>query len=204
MFELLWSPRCSRCDPKPTLGRPVTDYGVRCCRHCHLRIAGHKVPEIIELCNLPKAGNLASIVPGATVIERRIAEVIAAAAPEHVALGDLSRSAGRRHRDWCLAYLRRELVERGQEKARFRICPDCGAVLYFAMGPAHLCPVPALEIPIYQSVGGGSLIIRSDVADLVRPLVKPPSELTPLLVICPSLDGLELPTPPDGVMAWDW
>jgi hypothetical protein len=77
-------------------------------------------------------------------------------------------------------------------------------VLYSAVYSQHLSPKPDDRIAVYQIVGGGELIIRSDVADAVRPLIKRPTELMPLPVFVPSLDGLVVPHPPDGVLAWSW
>jgi hypothetical protein len=203
-FELLWSPRCTRCDFEFVDGKPTFDGGVSCCSHCRRRLPGTPVPETLVLCNVPRTGNMAFIGVGATVIERRIAEVIAARAEDQVSLRDIPKTAGRKHRDWCVVFVRRELIVRRRNGAGFRLCPVCGAVLYSAVYSQHLSPKPDDRIAVYQIVGGGELIIRSDVADAVRPLIKRPTELMPLPVFVPSLDGLVVPHPPDGVLAWSW
>jgi hypothetical protein len=203
-FELLWSPRCTRCDFEFVDGRPTFDGGVSCCSHCRRRLPGTAVPETFVLCNVPRTGNMAFIGVGATVIERRIAEVMAAQAEDQVTLRAIPKTAGRKHRDWCIVFVRRELIVRRRKGAGFRLCPVCGAVLYSAMYSQHLSPKPDDRIAVYQIVGGGELIIRSDVADAVRPLIKGPTELMPLPVLVPSLDGLVVPHPPDGVLAWSW
>lgn len=147
---------------------------------------------------------MAFAMEGATVIERRIAEVIAARAEDQVTLRDIPKTAGRKHRDWCIVFVRRELIVRGKREAGFRLCPECGAVLYSYLDGKHLSPRPDDRIAVYQKLGGGSLVVRSDVADAVRPLIKGPTELMTLPVLVPSPDGLVVPHPPDGVLAWSW
>ena len=203
-FELLWSPRCTRCDVEIVNGVPEHDLGFRCCGHCHRRMPGEFVPSTISFCNLPRTGNMAFALEGATVIERRIAEVIAARAEDQVTLRDIPKTAGRKHRDWCIVFVRRELIVRGKREAGFRLCPECGAVLYSYLDGKHLSPRPDDRIAVYQKLGGGSLVVRSDVADAVRPLIKGPTELMTLPVLVPSPDGLVVPHPPDGVLAWSW
>ncbi len=66
-------------------------------------------------------------------------------------IGSVFGPTGEKLDDWRTFRGRQRLLIRGTEDANYRICEECGRVLYFSMGKPFLFPNPRAEINIFES-----------------------------------------------------
>jgi len=69
----------------------------------------------------------------------------------HLFLGEVYGPNGRRWDDWVTFRGRHRLIVRGTKDVALRVCPLCGANLYFSRGAQYLYPEPPTNIEIFES-----------------------------------------------------
>lgn len=60
--------------------------------------------------------------------------------------------------DWATFRGRIEVIVRGTKEAGYRVCEDCGNVLYFARGKKQLYPAPPADATLYESDSWGLIV----------------------------------------------
>jgi hypothetical protein len=93
-------------------------------------------------------------------------ELISQISPEAVErdlfLGQVFLSDGTLLSDWVTYHGRHRLIIRGTKHISQRVCPDCGRLVYFAMGKRHLFPDPPLDATLYESDLSGIILNEVD------------------------------------------
>jgi hypothetical protein len=103
-------------------------------------------------------------------------------------LGSVTTEEGRLLSDVVTYRIKDRIVVRGEKHASHRVCPECGAVCYFAMGRSYLYPEPDPRIVVFDS-GLGGLVIRSDHFSRESMLKFPGVRVVDLEVLAEPLDG---------------
>ncbi len=62
--------------------------------------------------------------------------------------------------DWVTARGRRRVILRGVKEASYRLCPDCGRILYSSHDDCYLFPAPPPETAIFESSLFGLVVTR--------------------------------------------
>lgn len=81
-------------------------------------------------------------------------------------IGDVYGPDGGRLLDWVTFRGKHGLIVRGTEHAGYRVCPECGRNLYFAMGKSYLYPQPPEGVELFESDLWGLILPEPIVLDL--------------------------------------
>jgi hypothetical protein len=81
-------------------------------------------------------------------------------------LGEVFGPDGHRLDDWVTFRGKRRLIVRGSKHASYRVCPNCGRDVYFAMGTRYLYPEPPKNVELFESDLGGLILPESIATEL--------------------------------------
>ncbi len=81
-------------------------------------------------------------------------------------LGCVFGPDGSRLDDWATFRGKRRVIIRGSKHVSYRVCPDCGRDVYFAMGTRYLYPLPSRDVEIFESHLFGLVLSESVAATM--------------------------------------
>ncbi len=104
-------------------------------------------------------------------------------------IGRVYGGAGNELTDWSTVRGRKRVLLRGSSDVKHRICPDCGQLLYSALGPSYLYPEPPEDAAIFESNLCG-FVVRKEVAERIAAIKSRRMSIEPLPILDPPPDGL--------------
>jgi hypothetical protein len=104
-------------------------------------------------------------------------------------LGRVFASDGMESEEWVTVRSRRRLIVRGSKHAGVRKCDQCGRDVYFAMGEKYLYPEPPNDVAIFESSGGGGLIVANELFTALDLSNWPKLDIETLPVVVEPKDG---------------
>jgi hypothetical protein len=69
----------------------------------------------------------------------------------YLGLGKVYGPDGSVFEDWVTFIGKHKVILRGSKQAGYRVCPECGRNIYFAMGKPYLYPEPAEDVELFES-----------------------------------------------------
>ncbi len=136
--------------------------GARVCSHCYALVEPNDpVDVVVQECSSGRTGLRCSFGVDVGFASKRLVEALPKVVRSCLVLGCvISEDKGPLDEVvtfWCPF----RAVIRGQHEAGFRYCPECGALLYFAMGRRYLSPAPEGN-PVVCYAGHGRILVRDD------------------------------------------
>lgn len=105
-------------------------------------------------------------------------------------LGRVFGPDGEQLADWVTFRGKKRLIIRGSKHAGVRVCEQCGRDVYFAMGKKYLYPEPQDDVAIFESGGGGGLVLPKDLFFQLDLGKWPKLRIDELPVLDEPMDGL--------------
>lgn len=85
----------------------------------------------------------------------------AESASRNLFLGQIFRVDGGTYDAWVSFHGHQRIIVRGTKHITYRMCPACGQIAYFALGPKYLCPQPQDDVEIFDNECGQLVVTRA-------------------------------------------